>query len=167
MTVFKDVQPLSCFLFLVPTAACLGAYERNILKFTTPDFKSLTYECDGKNYPTNGYHWNAGTFDRNSVRSQARDAYLDLFKCLQQQYGSANNGLTFDAWLNGSMVIGVQFSDLPPSNEYQMERKSGDTRLKFELNQYLLEEHNLFVIGVFQSEVLLDSSSAVSKNYLV
>ena len=44
----------------------------------------------------------------------------------------------------------------PPSHDYTMERKSGDTRLIFELAEPVSSEAYLFVVGIFDGLILID-----------
>ena len=46
--------------------------------------------------------------------------------------------------------------ETPPSHEYTMERKSGETRLIFELAESLYGEAYLFVVGIFDGLILID-----------
>ena len=44
----------------------------------------------------------------------------------------------------------------PPSHDYTVERKSGNTRLNFELARPLPSETYLFVVGIFDGLILID-----------
>ena len=62
-----------------------------------------------------------------------------------------------------NMRLYVHFSlETPPSHEYTMERKSGDTRLIFELAEPLPNEAYLFVVGVFDGLILIDGLVALN-----
>lgn len=165
-TIFKDVPPSVVFLFAVDTKACQGDQSRNPFKLKNLRYKSLTVECEGVHYPSpNGYYF-GDTFKDNVHTAQCKEAYLDLYKVLNQYNSGDNCGLTFEDFVTGNTVIGIQLSEILPSQEYNVERKTGDTRVHFELAENISENVNFFAMGVFSGLILIDSASGLSKNFL-
>ena len=112
-TVFNKVPPSSAFIFCVDAEACKGSYTKNPLQFLNPMYRRLALEVEGTTYPTNGYNF-GDTFTPDPTVAQCKQVYQDLFKVLQQQYGGANCGLTFEAFIDGTTVIGIQISGKIP-----------------------------------------------------
>lgn len=108
-TVFNKYPPSSAFIFCVDAEACKGSFAKNPFRFLNPMYKRLALEVEGTTYPTNGYNF-GDTFSPDPLSAQCKQVYQDLFKVLQQQYGGANCGLSYEAFLDGSTVIGIQIS---------------------------------------------------------
>ena len=108
-TIFNNYPPSSAFIFCIEAEACKGSFSKNPLLFLNPRYRRLALEVEGQTYPTNGYNF-GNTFTPDVSVAQCKQAYQDLFKVLQQQYGGANCGLTYEAFLDGATVIGIQLS---------------------------------------------------------
>ena len=108
-TAFNNTPPSAAFIFCVDAEACKGSFSTNPLKMINPHYRQLAMEIDGDTYPTNGYNFGK-TFMYDPLSAQCKEVYLDLYKVLQQQYGGVNCGLSFDAFLDGTTVIGFQLN---------------------------------------------------------
>jgi len=162
-TVFHQVCPLLAFVFCVETTAAQGSLAKNALKLINPEYVRICLENEGEMFPSQAYVFN-DKFTANPATAQAKEPYLELYKILQQQYG-INCGLSYEEFIDGSTVIPFQLAQNPANLNYQQEKRTGDVRLKFTLQKPLRTETNLYVLGIFESELFTDYASGVLKTY--
>lgn len=164
LTVFKQTVPLTAYVFCVNTLASQGSQAKNPLEFVNPEYVSVWLENEAETFPSQKYQFD-NRFNKDSGIFQAKEAFLDMYKTLQQQYDNDNCGVSLEDYVNGGTILAFQISHLPPSLNYVQETRSGDTRLCFTLKQALTTETNLYVIGCFESEIFVDYASGIIKTY--
>lgn len=165
-TAFHQTCPHTVLIFMVEVDACQGDYGKNPFHFVNPEYKRFQVSCDGKQYPSSSGYVFGNSFTKDTDTNQAKSAFLDVYKVLNQELSPQNCGLDFKTWVEGATFLAVQISEAVPSNEYTLERKAGDTRFIFELVKPLEVDVYVFGYGVYDGLIMIDGASGVSKNYI-
>lgn len=150
--VFTGLIPSKLYVFMIAQDSLRGSYSRNPLHLAHCDLKNIRLDING-----NSYSYLTGEFPDQSTH---------FFINSLLNINSKETGLTRKNFINGRTILVFDLGTSNSSDTIEIERR-GNLRLELETRTPVTENVVLFMVGVLNGVIFINSSRAVNTSFLM
>lgn len=150
--VFTGLIPSKLYIFMVSQNSLRGSYSRNPFHLKHSDLKSIRLDISG-----NSYTYLSGEFP-----DQATQFYINSLLNIN----SRGTSLTCNNFVNGRSIFVFNLGLSSSADTIEIEKR-GNLRIEMETRTPVTENIVLFMVGVLNGVVFINSSRTVNTSFLM